>query len=311
MVVRTHEQWAVKVQRTLGEETRQRLIAEGRLDFNKKPRSDGEYIIFPVTSGREGDTRELFELHPVRETALPRHDLIGSIAILQEPDPVAAAVLLSGRKGITTVLAPVSPVSGEYRVRAMVVLAGVQTTETIVHEYGHRFRIDLAKAYFSQRLATERQRVADLTREDETVLDMFAGVGPFAITLAGKARFVVAADVNPWAVVLLRENCLINHVENVLPVLADSGKLSGMLPWVYDRVVMNLPLSAIDFIGEAFRVCRPGGTIHLYCLVSDKQEYYERIMEHPAENLTEHVVRSYSPGKWHVVYDITVGEKRG
>ena len=239
------------------------------------------------------------------------HDLIGSIAILPEPDSKAAGVLLSSRKGISTVLASSSPVSGEYRVRTLQILAGVPTTETIVHEYGHRFRIDLAKAYFSQRLATERQRVAALAGKDETVLDMFAGVGPFAITLAGKVRFVAAVDVNPWAVILLRENCSINRVENILPILADSRKISSTFPWVYDRVIMNLPLKAIDFIGEAFRVCRPGGTIHLYCLATDKSEYYDRIMEYPAEILNEHVVRSYSPGKWHVVYDIRVIGKTG
>ncbi len=300
------EQWAVRVPRAMGEETRQKLILEGKLDFSLKPRSDETFVTFPVTSGEEGDLREVFEAHRDRGETLPRHDLIGSIAILQEPDTAAAELLLSSRSGITTVVAPVSPVRGEYRVRTLQILAGVPTMKTIVHEYGHRFRIDLARAYFSQRLATERQRVANLTGKDEIILDMFAGVGPFAITLAERARFVVAADINPRAVVLLRENCALNHVGNVLPVLADSPRISRTVPWVYDRIIMNLPLNAIDFIGDAFRVCRPGGTIHLYCLVSEEQEYRDRIFEYPAESVSERVVRSYSPGKWHVVYDIGV-----
>jgi tRNA (guanine37-N1)-methyltransferase len=303
------EQWAVRALRALGEQTRQKLILEERLDFRLKPRSDGEFVTFPVTSGGEGDLREVFEAHQDRDEALPRHDLIGSIAVLQEPDTGAAEVLLSSRKGITTVLAPVSPVRGEYRVRSLKILAGIPTTETVVHEYGHRFRIDLAKAYFSQRLATERQRVANLAEKEENVLDMFAGVGPFAITIANKVRFVAAVDINPWAVILLRENCITNHAENVLPVLADSKKISRILPWSYDRVIMNLPLNAIDFIGDAFTLCHPGGTIHLYCLASEEREYRDRIQEYPVETLAEHVVRSYSPGRWHVVYDIRVGKK--
>jgi tRNA (guanine37-N1)-methyltransferase len=304
------EQWAVRVPRTDAETTRQKLILEGRLDVRLKPWSDGNFVTFPVTSGGEGDPKEVFEVHPVRDEALPRHDLIGSIAILQEPDIAAAEVLLAGRKGITTVLAPVSPVQGEYRVRSLQILAGDPTTETVVHEYGYRFRIDLGKAYFSQRLATERQRVASLAGKEETVLDMFAGVGPFAITLADRVRFVVAVDINPWAVILLLENCAMNHADNILPVLADSRKISRILPWVYDRVIMNLPLNAIDFVGDAFRLCRPGGTIHLYCLASEERQFHDRIREYPVESMAEHVVRSYSPGKWHVVYDIVVGKKR-
>lgn len=305
------EQWAVRVPRAHGEETRQKLILEEKLDFHLKPRSDKTFVTFPVTSGNEGDLREVFRAHQEREEDLPRHDLIGSIAILQEPDVAAAESLLASRSGITTVLAPVSPVRGEYRVRTLQILAGIPTTETIVHEYGHRFRIDLARAYFSQRLATERQRIVNLAKKEEIVLDMFAGVGPFAITIAGKVPFVVAADFNPWAVILLSENCRLNHRKNVLPVLADSRKLSRLVPWVYDRVIMNLPLNAIDFIGNAFRLCRPGGTIHLYCLVTEKRQYLDRIMEYPAETVAEHVVRSYSPGKWHAVYDIRVGKKQG
>ena len=111
----------------------------------------------------------------------------------------------------------------------------------------------------------------------ETVLDMFAGVGPFAITMSKIARFVVSSDINPAAVILMKENCLDNHCTNVMPVLADSARLSKILPWKFDRVVMNLPLNAPQFLGEAFRLCRPGGTIHCYALVSSAGEYLDDI----------------------------------
>ena len=100
------------------------------------------------------------------------------------------------------------------------------------------------------------------------ILDMFAGVGPFAITLAARATLVVASDINPQAIILMLENCARNRTDNVLPVLADAHHLSGSIPWRFDRIVMNLPLSGTEFLPDAFRLCKPGGIIHFYSLVS-------------------------------------------
>jgi len=299
------EQWACRVPKKNGEETRQRLITNGLLDSGLKPFVEGEDIFFPVTVSGEEGVRASFEAQKERLSPSARHELIGGIAVLQESDPAAAQALLASRPGIHTVLATTSDVQGEYRIREFEILAGVPTTRTLVPEYGHRFTVDLAEAYFSPRLATERQRVFHLMKVKETVLDMFAGVGPFAITMSKKALFAVASDINPAAVVLMKENCLDNHCTNVMPMLADSGRLSKIIPWKFDRVVMNLPLHAPQFLEEAFRLCRPGGTIHCYALVSSEGEILEKIDTFQPSAVREHTVRSYSPGKWHTVYDIT------
>src|SRR5208337_5268645 len=127
----------------------------------------------------------------------------------------------------------------------------------------------------------------------ELVLDMFAGVGPFAITLAPKSALVVAADLNPRAVLLLIENMKKNRAGNVLPLLADARRLDAILPWKFDRIIMNLPLAGTEFLPEAFRLVRPGGTIHFYSLVSTEGEHLARIKELGGTLVTERVVRSY------------------
>jgi tRNA (guanine37-N1)-methyltransferase len=185
-------------------------------------------------------------------------------------------------------------------------LAGVPTTCTQVTEHGHRFTVDLAGAYFSARLSTERQRILAETRDNEIVLDMFAGVGPFAITLAARAALVVAVDTNPHAIELMLENLNANRIKNVLPVLADARQLPGILPWKFDRIIMNLPLAGTEFLPEAFGLCQAGGTIHFYVLVLQEGEHCTRIRELDGEVTGERVVRSYSPGQWHAVYDIVV-----
>ena len=185
-------------------------------------------------------------------------------------------------------------------------MPGRTTTRTEVVEHGHRFVVDLAGAYFSARLSTERQRVFEQVCEWERVLDMFAGVGPFAITLAPRASLMVAADLNPQAILLMIENIRKNRVANVIPVLADARRLEKILPWKFDRIIMNLPLAGTEFLPEAFRLVRPGGTIHFYSLVSKEGEHLARVKELGGALVTERVVRSYSPGQWHAVYDIVV-----
>jgi tRNA (guanine37-N1)-methyltransferase len=288
-----------------GEETRQALIHEGALDASFKVLREDDDLILPLLEEREGAEWFEFEVHPGREP-LPRHDLVGGIAIMQDDNPEGAQSLLASRPSLHTVVFARGEVHGEYRTREFKVLAGDPTTRTKVTEHGHRFTVDLAGAYFSARLSTERQRILVQVQEGEVVLDMFAGVGPFAITLAKRASLVVALDLNPKAIGLMLENIAQNRTKDVLPMFADARRLDRILSWKFDRVVMNLPLSGTEFLPEAFRLCRPGGIIHFYSLVSSEGEHTARIRELGGTVLAERVVRSYSPGQWHAVYDVRV-----
>jgi len=307
VVGRTAGGWGIRVPVRQGEEVRQVLIREGALDPSLKVLRDGSDLILPLREEREGAAWFEFETHPGREP-LPRHELVGGIAIMQEDDPTGAEVLLKSRPSLHTVVFAQGEVHGEYRTREFSHLAGEPTTRTLVTEHGYTFVVDLAGAYFSARLSTERQRILSQVREGELVLDMFAGVGPFAITLAGRASLVVAADLNPKAVALMLENLHRNRKGNVLPLLADARHLARVLPWRFDRVVMNLPLAGTDFLPDAFQLVQPGGAIHFYSLVSAEGEHKARIRELGGTVTAERVVRSYSPAQWHAVYDIAVPE---
>jgi tRNA (guanine37-N1)-methyltransferase len=301
----TVNQWGVRVPVRQGEAMRQTLIREGALDASLKVLHNGDDLILPLTLPRDGAEQFAFEAHPGRDP-LPRHELVGGIAILQEDNPRGAEKILASRPSLHTAVYARGEVSGEYRTREFTILAGKPTTRTQVTEHGHRFTVDLTGAYFSARLSTERQRILSQVQEGEVILDMFAGVGPFAITLAAKAALVVAADLNPQAVELMLANLAQNRIRNVLPILADARRLSCILPWKFDRIVMNLPLAGTEFLPDAFRLCRPGGTIHFYSLVSAEGEHTARIQELGGTVLAELEVRSYSPGQWHAVYDVRV-----
>ena len=301
----TVSQWGIRVPARQGEEMRQALIGEGALDASLKLIRDGNSLILPVLDEREGAERREFEAHPGHES-LPRHELVGGIAIMQDDDTDGAQKLLASRPSLHTVVFAEGEVHGEYRTREFRVLAGVPTTRTQVTEHGFTFNVDLAGAYFSARLSTERQRILAQVHEGEFILDMFAGVGPFALTLAKTASLVVASDLNPKAIELMLENIAQNRAKNVLPMLTDARHLDRILPWKFDRVVMNLPLSGTEFLADAFRLCRPGGAVHFYSLISAEGEHTARISELGGTVVSERVVRSYSPGQWHAVYDIEV-----
>jgi tRNA (guanine37-N1)-methyltransferase len=302
------EQWGIRVPAQQGEKLRRLLIDKGVLDLSLKVRRDGSTLVLPVTEPRDGVQRCEFESMPERQV-LPRHELVGGIAIMQDHDSKGAEKILQSRPSLHSVVWASSEVCGEYRTREFEVLAGDPTTRTEVIEYGHRFTVDLSKAYFSARLSSERQRILEQVTGNEMILDMFAGAGPFAITLAARAILVVASDINPQAIILMLENCARNRTENVLPVLADAHHLSGSLRWRFDRIVMNLPLSGTEFLPEAFRLCKAGGTIHFYSLVSAEGEHLEYIHQLGGTVVAERVVRSYSPGQWHTVYDIRAGKE--
>ncbi|MBE3117114.1 class I SAM-dependent methyltransferase family protein [Candidatus Bathyarchaeota archaeon] len=202
-------------------------------------------------------------------------DMIGDIAIIEIPpelktyETLIGTAVLKTHKNIKTVLAKAGAISGTYRIRDLTFIAGENKTRTIHHEYGCQYHVDVAKAYFSPRLSNEHQRVASLVQAGEVIVDLFAGVGPFSVLIAKnnpKVK-VYAVDINPEAVELLKTNVRVNRVENrVYPTLGDARELAASkLYGVADRVIMNLPETAIDFVDAACQTLKPsGGIIHFY-----------------------------------------------
>jgi tRNA (guanine37-N1)-methyltransferase len=205
-------------------------------------------------------------------------DIVGDIVVVDIPPPLEpyektlGEAILRTHKNIKTVLGKAGDISGVFRVRDYILLGGEERTKTVHREFGCQYSVDLAKAYFSPRLSHEHERVAMQVQAGETVADLFAGVGPFAV-LIGKRHpeaKVYAVDLNPDAVELLKVNVRVNRVESrVFPICADAREIaSGRLKGVADRVIMNLPETAIDFIDAACNALKPqGGVVHFYAFI--------------------------------------------
>jgi tRNA (guanine37-N1)-methyltransferase len=222
---------------------------------------------------------------------------------------------------LETVLAKSGAVEGVYRLRDFEVIAGVEKTATIHREYGCLYHIDLAKAYFSPRLSNEHNRVASQVKEGETVVDMFAAVGPFSILIAKKSENVkvYAIDVNPDAIEFLKRNVSVNRVENkVVPILGDVRQVvREQLIGVADRVIMNLPEKAIEHVDVACRAIKPkGGIIHYYEFTNTPDpvetagvrlnEAISQTNRNVKKTLLARVVRATAPFTWQVVVDAEI-----
>lgn len=158
-------------------------------------------------------------------------DVIGDIAIVKLIDAsktqakIAAEAIMKCNKGIRTVLAQTSKISGEYRLRNLTCIGGEDKTYTVHKEHGCFFTVDLKKCCFSPRLSGERLRIAQLVKAQETVINMFAGVGCFSIIIARRipTAKVFSIDINPDAVGLMQKNIRINRVfGKVIPMVGDS-----------------------------------------------------------------------------------------
>jgi len=254
-------------------------------------------------------------------------DFVGDIAIIEIPTELNAhknvigEAVLKAHKNVRTVLAKAGAVSGTYRLREFSIIAGEPKTETIHKEYGCQYYVDLAEAYFSPRLSHEHDRVASLVKEDETVVDLFAGVGPFAILIAKTHEKVkvYAIDVNPQAVEFLKKNVRLNRGEGkVHSILGDAKQIvKQRLSGVADRVIMNLPEKAIEFVGAACEAIKPtGGIVHFYSFV-DSSNTLENVKLHfidaveksgrkVGKILFSRFVRATAPYEWQAVLDAKI-----
>jgi tRNA (guanine37-N1)-methyltransferase len=150
---------------------------------------------------------------------------------------------------------------------------------------------------------------------------MFTGVGPFAVHIAKKRRkvHVYAVDKNPEAVRLLKKNMTANRVEaKITPILGDARQLvAERLPDSSDRVIMNLPERAIEYVDAACQAVKPkGGIVHYYEFASEAQplEAAKKRLQQAVkqtgrkvdEILTSRIVRGTAPFAWQVAVDAKI-----
>ena len=317
----------VRVPREEGEATRRELADADLIDDEYEISVVDGSLYVPITDPDAVSDDLQVVARPVeeRETQTtpadilgvePSYERLGRAALLDEDDDerareIADAIVESDLP-LETVLNKASKVKGETRIRDWEILVG-ENTEVVHREYGCEFALDLASVYFSPRLATERHRVTEQVVEGERAFDMFAGVGPFVIPFAKRGAECVGVDVNEDAIEYLRENARRNGVADRVTAICDDVRAVAdeYANWA-DRLVMNLPHSADEFLESAVTLAGDDCVLHYYDIQHEDDPFGpgERAIRDAAEPEyevtveTRRTVRSYAPHELNVCLDV-------
>jgi len=253
------------------------------------------------------------------------YDILGDVAIVEIPSELEhkekeiAEAVVKIHKRVKVVAKKVGAVSGDFRVRPLKIILCLRdasncNTETVLKENGVLMRLNPTKVFYSIRLGTERERIAEMVKDGEHVLIMFAGIGPFAFVIAReKTANIIAVEWNPDAIEYMKESLLLNKKlkGNIVPILGDVRKVvpTKFSNWA-DRIIMPLPKTADSFLDIAVIASKSNALIHTYVFMdsrswkSDLEPWLEKRCNEICNKLghniklkleSAHIVRPYAP----------------
>ncbi|MHA1974921.1 MAG: class I SAM-dependent methyltransferase [Candidatus Hodarchaeales archaeon] len=294
------------------EYVRRELLKANVLHNGKKIVKEGEKVFFPVVEGT--DLEEILSTveYELEEKSFPniraknnleslvkkefpgifnedlhlKYDQIGDIAVVKFDNKIYGAeikkriaeLIISNSPKINTVLNKLDSVAGHKRIFPIEHLSGENKTWTWHQEYGIMIYCDLANAYFNPRLAEEHVRVSRSIQEGDFILDMFTGVGSFALHCAKTKKCkIVAVDINPDAIQALVKSINRNRIiGEIQPLIADSSKVFRNKR-IFDRIIMNFPHKSVEYLQQAIKLVKKGGIITFYQFMQKSSDLEQKI----------------------------------
>ncbi|MEM4152839.1 MAG: methyltransferase [Candidatus Pacearchaeota archaeon] len=243
-----------------------------------------------------------------------KYQQIGDIVIFNKISEKEAQDFLKKFPRVKTICIRTGPIKGQFRkpqIRIVVSRAKKDKTITIHKEQGIFYKIDVAKLMFAKGNINERHRLAKIAKRNETVIDMFAGIGYFSLPLAKKVKKVYAIEINPISFKYLQENIKINKLKNVIVIKGNCAIVVPKLKIKANRIIMGLLPSPFKYLKAAFKVAKRGTVIHYHCLIKrgEEKKEIEKILKKinkmkKIKMLGAIRVKSFSPSKDHYVLDL-------
>ena len=238
-----------------------------------------------------------------------KYKKIGDILILNDDSDNLEE--LAEKHNVKTIM-KIDHIQGTKREPVYKILFGSET-ETINKENKCLFKLDLSKVMWSKGNVNERLRIAKLVRDNETVLDMFAGIGYFSIPIGvhSNARKVISIEIHPNSYYYLCENVKLNKCDNITPVLGDC--LVETPKYNADRILMGYVKTTHHYLKVAVNSLNKGGIIHYHETVPEKlletrpiSRIKQAAGDRDVELLKINKIKKYAPGVEHVVIDALI-----
>ena len=251
-------------------------------------------------------------------------DVVGDILIfsdfpkeLSKKEKLIGEVILQTFPHIKTVLKKTKKYSGKFRTPKLKIIAGEKRKETTHKENEVFIKLDVEKVYFSARMSSERKRIAELIKPNESVLVMFSGAGPYPLVIArnSQAKEVYGIEINPTANKYSLENIRKNKMENKVKVfLGDVRKVMPKINKKFDRILMPLPKGGESFLDLALEYIKKNGVIHFYDFLHEDEfeKAHEKIKKACEKSKKKFRILNtvkcgqYSPGFYRVCVDFAV-----
>lgn len=251
-------------------------------------------------------------------------DVVGDILIFSEfpkeldkKEKLIGTTILENYPHIKTILKKIKKYSGRFRTPKLKVIAGEKKKETIHRENNVLIKLDIEKVYFSTRMSSERKRIAELVKPNESILVMFSGCAPYPLVIAknSKCREVYGIEINPIAHKYALENVKKNKMDNKIKIfLGDVKKILPNLNKKFDRILMPLPKGGENFLELALKHIKSNGTIHFYDFLNENEFYKaEEKIKKACEKVKKkykilNIVKcgQYAPGFFRVCVDFEV-----
>jgi tRNA (guanine37-N1)-methyltransferase len=252
---------------------------------------------------------------PEGSDAPSSYETVGHLIRLNLPEEmedrvasIIGQVLIDKLPHIKTVVRKIANISNQFRVLPLKLVAGTEDYVVSVKESECTFKFDYSTVYWNSRLQYEHGvLVSSLFAPGQVVVDMFCGVGPFALPATRLGCIVYANDLNPESYKWLLENININKIDKakIFPYNLDARefiqKMSENVDHV-DHVIMNLPASSVEFL-DLFP-CKgfEEALIHCYLFAKTSEDPVELVRGHIRDNfqmINPRVtnVRNVSPNK--------------
>jgi len=252
------------------------------------------------------------------------YDIIGNIAIInpaQKDNEKLIQKIKTKHKNVQSIYVIKTKTSGIYRIKKHQFLWGKKSTKTIHKENRLIFELDIDKVFFSPRMSFERMRIAKQIKKPSNIIVMFAGIGPFPITLAkyANAKKIYGIEINKTAYKYFKKNIELNKVKNVQAILGDVRKVlknKKYFEWA-DRILMPHPYKDTNYLKIALRCIKNGGIIHYYDFATKdnwEKEIIRKIKKQLPKNikikiLNKKIVREIAKNILNCVFDIKIYKK--